>query len=236
MNNIIINKSRPAWFVTTWVIVTGLSWLLAHPYLQLILLETLPLWAGVLLLAVVAATSLHELRRKHSGENARWQNVAINAGWAMVAVVSLLLTEPGSIGGVLQWPILRRYITGSPRWILAGIVGTVLADVVSGTVVGGSRYFDFAVNGVVHGLTQWFVLRRQLTSAGWWILASTIGWLAAGFGIAAGQTLYASLSDGLSELSALVFAHTVPNTAGGVLYGLATGICLSMLLKGRRFS
>jgi hypothetical protein len=87
----------------------------------------------------------------------------------------------GILGGVLQWLVLRRQITRAGRWVLASlgaaaVVGVVIFGVgmVNADVgwVGGAVLF-----GTVVGALQWLVLRRQVARAGWWVLASTVGWV-----------------------------------------------------------
>ena len=52
---------------------------------------------------------------------------------------------------------------------ILGGVGVVSVDV---GWVGGVSIF-----GTVVGVLQWLVLRRQVPRAGWWVLASTVGWV-----------------------------------------------------------
>ena len=113
-------------------------------------------------------------------------------------------------------------------------VGACIASTINDVVVSGNVYLYFALEGVVLGLMQWLVLRRQLISAGWWIAASTIGWLVGGLGIVAGEALYNLLRDDLSETASLVVAHAVPNLIGGLLCGVVTGVSLAVLLRKQK--
>ncbi len=90
----------------------------------------------------------------------------------------------GTVAGALQWLVLRRQVARAGRWVLASLgaaavvgvvvfgVGAVSADV--GWVVGAAAF------GTVLGALQWLVLRRQVARAGWWVLASTVGWVVGG--------------------------------------------------------
>jgi len=131
----------------------------------------------------------------------------ILAGYLGVAVGGILM-------GVLQWLVLRRHITRSGRWVLASlgaaaVVGVVVFGV--GTVdadlgwVGGVSVF-----GTVVGVLQWAVLRRQVPRAGWWVLASTAGWVV---GMPLGDI------NGPPGL--------------GAVYGAITGTALVLLLRQR---
>jgi hypothetical protein len=221
-------------FVIKWAIATGVSWLVTHPMLHRIALELSPLWAPVMVTLVATVTFVQALARKRRSLEPQWRSIPINTGWAIVAVISIALGRPGSIAGVLQWPFLRQYISRSPWWILMSSVGACIALVISGVVVGGNVYLYFALEGAALGLMQWLVLRRQLTSAGWWIVASTIGWLIGGLGTVAAGAVYNLLSNDLSDAAALVVAHTAPNMIGGVLCGVVTGVSLAMLLRKQK--
>ena len=86
----------------------------------------------------------------------------------------------GAVMGVFQWLMLRRYIGGSIRWVLASFVGVLLAAFTVGGI--GSFNLDLgwmmgAVSfGFTTGLAQWWVLRRQVPRAGWWVPVCTFGW------------------------------------------------------------
>ena len=54
-------------------------------------------------------------------------------------------------------------------WVLASVVGLAVAAAADNAV---SEALDFAAYGVPIGVTQWLVLRRQVSRAGWWILAT----------------------------------------------------------------
>ena len=66
-------------------------------------------------------------------------------------------------------------------WVLASIVGWALGSVVSDTLgdVVGQVWFDsvgLIVLGASIGGMQWLVLRRQVSWAGWWVVANIAGW------------------------------------------------------------
>ena len=66
-------------------------------------------------------------------------------------------------------------------WVLASVVGWALGSVVSDTVgdVVGKVWFDsvgLIVLGASIGTMQWLVLRRQVSWAGWWVVANIAGW------------------------------------------------------------
>jgi hypothetical protein len=79
-------------------------------------------------------------------------------------------------------------------------VGMVNADV---GWIGGVSLF-----GTVVGVLQWLVLRRQVARAGWWVLASTVGWVVG-----------------------MPLGDSVGGPALGAAYGAITGTALVLLLR-----
>ena len=104
-----------------------------------------------------------------------WYRDIIVVGYAAVAV-------GGVLAGVLQWLVLRRQVARSGGWALTGIVAVAMV----GLVVFGVGMINadlgwvlgVALFGTMVGVLQWLVLRRQVPRAGWWVLASTVGWVA----------------------------------------------------------
>lgn len=89
----------------------------------------------------------------------------------------------GAILGAFQWLLLRIVIKDSLLWILSSLLGWAigfflgaqlasilgLTEFVFGIIVG-------AVLGASLGLSQWLLLRRKFSGAGWWILFNIIAW------------------------------------------------------------
>jgi hypothetical protein len=156
-----------------------------------------------------------------------WWVLASTVGWAAAGPVAALglyrdivvagyvgVAVGGIVAGVLQWLVLRRRVARAGGWVLASIVASAVVGVVVfgvGVVnadvgwIGGAGLFGTAV-----GVLQWLILRQQVARAGWWVLASTVGWVAGG---PAGAFL------GWPAL--------------GVVYGAITGIALVWLLRQR---
>jgi hypothetical protein len=88
-----------------------------------------------------------------------------------------------TIVGVLQWLILRRYVRGAVVWVAASVGAAGLgALVVLGVGLLGGRLghvVGVGLYGTLAGLLQWAVLRQHVPRAGWWVLASTVGWVVA---------------------------------------------------------
>ena len=98
----------------------------------------------------------------------------IEAGYLGVVVGGILI-------GVLQALVLRRHLARAAWWVLASLGAVAVVGVVvfgGGLVSAEVGWFGgVSVFGTVVGLLQWLVLRRQIPRSGWWVLASTVGWV-----------------------------------------------------------
>jgi hypothetical protein len=114
--------------------------------------------------------------------------------------------------------------------MLASVVGGVILSIAVITVgieriaaVGiGEGLLAGPVVGMGLGLSQWLALRRRTARAGWWIVASVIGWLAGFVALAADHLPAALLLPGLitglamEELEAVTERHRSTANVGGV--------------------
>lgn len=109
--------------------------------------------------------------------------------WVLVTTLGWVigfLAGAGAVGVILglgQWLVLRQWVREPGWWIWASTVGWGVgwlliitgilsppeAGIMASLVAGG-------VLGLMLGVAQWFVLRRLVDFAGWWIFVSTIGW------------------------------------------------------------
>jgi len=88
------------------------------------------------------------------------------------------------VTAVLQWLLLRRYLENAAVWIpltavgwLAGILLIFLVrPVIEATSNEWLPTFAPPLLGALVGLAQWLYLRRMVDHAGYWVLASTIGY------------------------------------------------------------
>ncbi len=141
-------------------------------------------------------------------ETLKYSPPVLGAGYLSLAWGAILV-------GALQWLVIRPHVARASRWMLASLgaaifvgvvvfgVGSVDAD--AGWVVGTGLF------GAAAGVLQWLVLRREVPRAGWWVLASTLGWVA---GVPAGESV------GWNGL--------------GAVYGVVTGTVLVWLLRRAR--
>lgn len=115
------------------------------------------------------------------------------------------------VSGLLQYILLRRYAPKMGWWILATTAGGLFALAAIGllqsvldsfltSAVGGT--LTLIMLGGVIGLSQWIFLRQRISSAGWWIFASVLGWGLASLGA------LSSVKNG--HLLAQLFAVSLP--------------------------
>ena len=130
--------------------------------------------------------------------------------------------------GVLQWLVLRRRVSGAGWWVLASAAagyGTLQAGPMPfstslqsfGLLLSWTRVV--ALSGAVTGTLQWLVLRGQVSRAGWWVLASTVGW---GLGVTVARAFPWGV-DTSDAIGALVVT--------GAVLGAVTGEALVWLLR-----
>lgn len=132
--------------------------------------------------------------------------------------------------GLAQAAVLASRIERAWRWAVASILGGVIGWTLFFTLLGSAGGFDRipeSVAGLVAGtslglalgLSQWLILRRCVSRAGWWVLASVVGLALCMF--------VAFLMGGEGrELIAL--------SLSGLLAGPLTGLALVWLLRQQR--
>ena len=152
----------------------------------------------------------------------------LDLGFARVIVPILT----GLLIGFTQWIVLRRYLTTSADWVLAGgtawavgyAFGLLLIQSLSGTFLGGiAAYLLF---GAIVALVQWPILRREIPSALTWLIVNIIAWAT---GLWASQaTLNLFFRGPVIEptVSTVVIAAT-----SGLVAGAITGLALVWIAR-----
>lgn len=190
---------KPAWqFYPAWVVLSALSIPLAFGLS----------WIIISLIEDVVGGTI-----RIGGET----RITEDALFSYVFVPAVALFNGG-----LQFFLLRRYFPRMGLWILATAFGWLLAITLAFLLskidgflaIGRSNIFLFApllflIIGGSIGLGQWWILRTHVRRAGWWIVASTVGWSMAGL-----------VSASVSDYSLL---------SGGVLPGVVTSIAFWFL-------
>jgi hypothetical protein len=79
---------------------------------------------------------------------------------------------------VFQWTVLYKRIQKAWRWMvfssLAWIFGYILFVIF---VPAGMEFLAGLLLGGPVGIVQWFLLRKELDWAGWWVIISILAWI-----------------------------------------------------------
>ncbi|MGI8916531.1 MAG: hypothetical protein ACR2JY_22625 [Chloroflexota bacterium] len=182
----------------------------------------------------------------------RYGVVASNAG-ALVVIVHLVIgvVLAGATLGAMQWLLIRRYLQASSEWVGATTagwcVGALLAEALLFPIVAGHVQFGWPgdtllrggefglVVGTVVGFAQWRLLRREVAHAGWWILASAVGWSLGWLvgGLRSNEMLGGSDVGPAFHLGGVVAGVLLAPALGGALYGIVTAPMLAALLRAK---
>jgi hypothetical protein len=96
----------------------------------------------------------------------------------------LLLPIIGLLTGILQYILLRRYLPHMGWWIAATFLGWLMPFVIgfifSGVFIPGNSTVRIVLGMIVLGTTvalpQWWLLRKRVQHAWWWVLVSGLAW------------------------------------------------------------
>lgn len=120
-------------------------------------------------------------------------------GWLLLAVWSLAGALFGAAAGIIagfgQRLAMRRSVQWTSEWVVGTVVGWSFAGALLMLMIRAaySEMIDneyasssilaltWFIYGSVIGLIQWFVLRRKVPGAAWWIVSSSLGWGLGGF-------------------------------------------------------
>jgi hypothetical protein len=153
--------------------------------------------------------------------------LASAAGWAVGGAIGaavgssrepfvagfVVVAAGGVLAGMLQSLVLRRQVAAAGWWAVATIGAMAAVGVLVIAVGVVDAGVGAAASGTVLGVVQWLVLRRRVAQAGWWVLASTVGWVVGGF-------LSGAFEGGVAGWTTI-----------GAVYGAITGAALVWLLR-----
>ena len=111
------------------------------------------------------------------------------------------------------------------QWVLASILGFAVGAAMGNAV---TDLIFTALFGVAGGFTQWLVLRHRILGAGWWVLASTLGFAIAPIAALAGVMA-------LSQIMSLDGNPLAAPILLGVLSGVLSAIFPWLILR-RQFA
>lgn len=153
-------------------------------------------------------------------------NIELGLARVLIPIVAGLLV------GLLQWVVLRPYLVQSSDWILHGAagwaagfaLGLAIIQALSGSLIGA--IVGYLLFGVIIGLIQWPVLRREIPNALSWVVASVVGW-AAGLLIA---QLALSLLFGNNPIHPVV-TSAISAGVSGLVAGAITGLAFVQIVR-----
>lgn len=169
------------------------------------------------------------------------------AGWALgvpCIIVLALAGEAVGIGGsqvlvgagmgvgvgLMQGRALKNVLHAFAPWFWSCAAGLsapfLVMDVAKamGRAIPYSLEAYVALGGLIVGVWQWRLLRVRFNQAGWWVLASALGW-----SFAAVTAVLANAQPLRGIGGALLFLAIA--VAGGLILGLVTGVALVRLRR-----
>ena len=155
------NLKKPQWsFYLGWIVLTSLGVPIAY-FLSIIILKIITNIVG----DYVFVNGVRHIAEDYL------------ALYVLVPSMSLLT-------GVLQYVLLRQYLTRMGWWVLVTVAGWFLGVLLI-ALPSWLGWTDTPLNnldlillvmGLAIGITQWLLLRCWLARAGWWIAANALGW------------------------------------------------------------
>lgn len=102
--------------------------------------------------------------------------------------VNVLLPTIGLLTGILQYTLLRRYLPHMAGWIAATFLGWLMPFATGYLLLtvlelGNDTFsitFGMFLIGATVAVPQWWMLRKRVRYASWWILAQGFGWSVTG--------------------------------------------------------
>jgi hypothetical protein len=135
--------------------------------------------------------------------------------------------------GLTQWLLLKRYRAINASWIWASLLGMgmpfVILDFIMPHTVKYKLPLSVALGGLLVGVFQYLVLKKQFQRSSVWILTSLAGWtIAAVIVLAIDLTMKIKVAGSLTLVLALV--NLLIMLLGGVALGLITGGTMKKIL------
>jgi hypothetical protein len=135
--------------------------------------------------------------------------------------------------GITQWRLLRKVFNVSSFWLYSVVIGFTILELIAGIILwkldinrGELNFIEFnalahalilAITGLIIGIIQMPILKKQYAGSVYWVIASTLAW---------GISILITAIDQDSELALLITF-----IIGAILYGAITGATLMWILK-----
>jgi hypothetical protein len=105
--------------------------------------------------------------------------MATTLGWFLGQILfpSVTLLLQGYLAGAFQWAVLINRLSKARRWAVVTIIGWSIGALLYLFVVPPSLdILRGPIIGLVVGVAQWNLIRREFHWTGWWIPISAIAW------------------------------------------------------------
>lgn len=138
--------------------------------------------------------------------------------------------------GITQWRLLRKVFNVSSFWLYSVAIGFTILELIAGIILwkldinrGELSFIEFnalahalllAITGLIIGIIQMPLLKKQYAGSVNWVIASTLAW---------GISILITAIDQDSELALLITF-----IIGAILYGAITGATLMWILKPKK--
>ncbi|MBN1454576.1 MAG: hypothetical protein JW963_26400 [Anaerolineales bacterium] len=105
--------------------------------------------------------------------------MATTLGWLAGSLLfnGIPIIISGAAIAVLQWAVLYKRIHKAWRWAVFSTLGWIAGYILF--VIFFSANGSFLIGplmGGVTGVVQWFLLRKEVEWAGWWVIISIMAW------------------------------------------------------------
>jgi hypothetical protein len=138
----------------------------------------------------------------------------------------------GSLIGLAQWVVLRKYLNEVVDWILAGgaswavgyALGLLIINGLTGTGLDG--FIGYVLFGIIVAIVQWPILRREIPNAWMWVAANVVGWTT---GFYLSQVALDLLFNGPTIDP--IASTSVLSGVSGLVAGAITGIALVLIVR-----
>ena len=132
--------------------------------------------------------------------------IATTMGWLIgeIFFIGIPVIMSGAAISALQWATLHQRIHKAWRWAIYSLAGwitgyilfVILSAIIRGILAG-------PLIGLIVGIAQWIMLRKEVNWAGWWIIISTLAWTT-GMDIIPGLLTSGSLPGALTGLTLVI--------------------------------
>lgn len=160
--------------------------------------------------------------------------------WALVTIVAFAAVLPavaalhpmlagglsGLVVGFVQWFVLRRRAPWAWQWVWATVVGFFVPVTALGYLARAEwfplpaaihLFVRYTLVGIFAGISQWFVLHRHVTRAGWWMPTSIVGYTASMVAMVIWSILFERATIPVQVLLSMIFGLVLGASTGGVM-------------------